>query len=468
MDLLYRLVAEDIAQRIASGVYVPGDRLPSVRSLARDRSVSVATAVAAYQMLADKGHIEARPRSGYYVSARQVIQPIEPNTSAKATPPRLVTGQVMAMALIKAANDPDIVQLGAAVPDPSFLPTQAIGRTLSRVMHTQRVQAAGYMMPPGAQELRRQIARRMSETGSTVAADDIVITTGCQEALSLALRAVTEPGDVVAVESPTFYGLLHVLESLGLEALEIPSHPRDGIALDTLAFALERWPVKACVLSPNYSNPLGSCMPDNAKRALVRLLEKHKIPLIEDDVYGDLGFDQRRPSTCKGLAPHADILYCSSFSKTLAPGLRIGWVAAAGERRERIEYLKYVTSIASPTAPQLAVAELLANGRYERYLREIRGRYASAVARMSDSIMKIFPEGTRISQPQGGFVIWVELPVNTDSFAVARRALRQGVSIAPGPIFSASGKYGNFIRLSSARTWDARLERALLVLAKLV
>ena len=388
--------------------------------------------------------------------------------AGRATSPRLVTGQAMAMALIKAANDPSIVQLGAAVPAPAFLPTQAIGRALAQVMRTQRVQAASYMMPPGAPELRRQIVRRMSEAGSVVSADDVVITTGCQEALGLALRAVTEPGDVVVVESPAFYGLLHVLESLGLEALEIPSHPRNGIALDALAFALERWPVKACVLTPNFSNPLGYCMTDDAKRALIRLLGKHKVPMIEDDVYGDLGFTQRRPSTCKGLAPRADILYCSSFSKSLSPGLRVGWVAATPARRERIEYLKYVTSIASPTAPQLAVAELLANGRYERYLREVRGRYASAVARMSDAVMKVFPEDTRISQPQGGFVLWVELPEGTDSFALARRALRQGVSIAPGPLFSASGKFANFIRLSCARVWDTRLERALLALAKLI
>jgi len=192
------------------------------------------------------------------------------------------------------------------------------------------------------------------------------------------------------------------------------------------------------------------------------------VPLIEDDVYGDLGFNQRRPSTCKGLAPRADILYCSSFSKTLAPGLRTGWVAAEGTRRERIEYLKYVTSIASPTAPQLAVAELLANGRYERYLREVRGRYASAVARMSDAVMKTFPDGTRISQPQGGFVLWIELPESVDSFALAQRALSQGVSIAPGPLFSASGKFRNFIRVSSARVWDNRMERALITLAKLM
>jgi DNA-binding transcriptional MocR family regulator len=467
MDSLYQQLADEIAQLIASGTYVPGERLPGVRAQARTRGVSVATAVTAYQVLADRGHIEARPRSGYYVRERQIIHSIEPDSSTSTVAPRLVSNQAMAMALIKAANDPGIVQLGAAVPDPAFLPTQAIGRALAKVMRVDRSQAAGYMMPPGAPELRRQIAKRMNESGSEVSADSIVITTGCQEALSLALRAVTRPGDVVVVESPTFYGLLHVLESLKLEALEIPSHPRDGIALDALAFALDRWPVKSCVISPNFSNPLGCVMPDENKCTLIRLLDKYQIPLIEDDVYGDLGFNQRRPTTCKGLSPQADILYCGSFSKSLSPGLRVGWIAA-GRHHDRIEYLKYVTSIASPTAPQLAVSELLANGRYERYLREVRGRYASAVARMSDAVMKYFPEGTRVSRPQGGFVLWVELPDGNDSFEMARRALKQGISIAPGPLFSASGKFENYFRLSCARVWDDRLERALIALARLV
>lgn len=468
MSLLYQKVAEEIAQGIAANRYAPGERLPGVRRHAQRRKVSVATVFAAYQALVDRGYLEARPRSGFYVRARQPLQVLEVEPAAKAAPPRLVTGQAMAMALVKASNDPAIVQLGAAVPDPTFLPTEAISRALAQVARARRVETAGYMMPPGALALRRQIARRMSEAGGAVSADDIVITTGCQEALSLALRAVTVPGDIVAVESPAFYGLLHVMESLGLEALEIPAHPRDGVVLDALAFALDRWNVAACVVSPNFSNPLGSCMSDENKRALVRLLHKRRIPLIEDDVYGDLGFAPHRPSTCKGLAPDADILYCSSFSKTLAPGLRIGWIAATGKRRERIEYLKYVTSIASPAVPQLAIAHLLETGRYERYLRQVRGRYASAVARMSDAVMKAFPDTTRISQPQGGFVLWIELPEGVDSFALARRALRKGVSIAPGPLFSASGKFGHFIRVSSARVWDARMERALVELAKLI
>ncbi len=332
MPSLYQQLAHDIEQGIASGTYVAGERLPGVRALARTRGVSVATAVAAYEALSDRGHVEARPRSGYYVRARQALRPIESRPAAKTAAPRLVTGQAMAMAMLKAASDPAIVQLGAAMPDPAFLPTQAIGRVMARVMQVQRSQAAGYMLPAGAPELRRQIAQRMSQGGSVVSADDLVITTGCQEALSLALRAVTQPGDVVAVESPVFYGLLHVLESLGLEALEIPVHHREGLSLDALAFALDRWPVKACVLAPNFGNPLGCGMSDEAKLALVRLLGKHKVPLIEDDIYGDLGFDGRRPATCKSLAPRADILLCSSYSKSLSPGLR----AAPGSCRSPV------------------------------------------------------------------------------------------------------------------------------------
>lgn len=361
------------------------------------------------------------------------------------------------------------MQLGAAVPDATFLPTRAVERALLQAARRHRSRAAAYEFPPGLPELRRQIARRLTQAGCAVSPDEIVITNGCQEALVLALRAVTRPGDVVAIESPTFYGLLQALEALQLEALEIPTDPVEGLSLDALQLALERWPVKVCVATPSFSNPLGYCMPEARKRALLALLGAHGVPLIEDDLYGDLGFAAQRPPPCLSLVQGsgAEVIYCSSFSKTLSPGLRVGWIVP-GRHQGRVEYLKYVLNLATPTVSQLALAELLGGGGYERHLRAVRGDYARAVARMIDAVMRHFPAGTRITQPAGGFVIWVELAPQVDSLKLAKLARAEGISIAPGPIFSATQKYRNFMRLSCACPWDGRIEAALERLTRLL
>lgn len=465
MNHLYENLAEEIVGLIAEGVYRPGDRLPGVRELSNRRDTSVATAVAAYRRLEDDGYIEARPRSGFYVRQRQRNEIAQPGPSAPAAQPCPVTGQQLVLRLVKAANDPRVVQLGAAVPDASFLPTRAIEQALAGAARRHRVHAMNYEFPPGVPELRREIARRMAEGGAIVSPDEVVVTNGCQEALSLALRAVAKPGDVIAIESPTFYGLLQVIESLGLKALEIPTDPQNGISLEALQLALEQWPVRACVVIPNFSNPLGYCMPDDRRRRLVALLAKHGIPLIEDDVYGDLGFSSRRPINCKALDPN--VIYCSSFSKSLSPGLRVGWIAP-GPYLEQVEYLKYVSNLATATPAQFAVAELLQSGRFERHLRQVRRQFAQAVDRMIEAIGRQFPEGTKVTQPQGGFVVWVELAEEIDTFDLARRALAENVSIAPGPIFSPTQKYRNFLRLSCACPWDGRVERALGVLARML
>lgn len=464
MEFLYETLAGELAALIEQGVYRPGERLPGVRALSRRRGVSIATAVSAYQRLEEGGLLEARPRSGFFVRRRPAALPT-PAPSKPSARPQPVTGQALVLSLVQAANDERVVQLGAAVPDPSFLPTRAIELALTQVVRRQRVRSAGYAFPPGAPELRREIARRMAEGGAAVPPEEIVVTDGCQEALSLALRAVTQPGDVVAIESPTFYGLLQVIESLGLKALEIPTDPSAGISLEALQLALEQWPVRACVVIPNYSNPLGYCMSDERKRRLVELLGRHQVPLIEDDVYGDLGFAAGRPTTCKAF--DADVIHCSSFSKTLSPGLRVGWIAP-GRHLERVEYLKFVTNLATSTPAQLAVAHVLQSGRYERYLREVGRQYAQAVERMTEAIGRHFPAGTRVTQPRGGFVLWVELAPAVDTLALCRRALAEGVSIAPGPVFSPTQRYRNFLRLSCACVWDGRVERALATLARLI
>lgn len=467
MSHLYETLAAELAQQIDQETLRSGDRLPGVRTFSRQRNISVATAVATYRRLEADGYIEARARSGFFVRARERLRSREPGITRPRGRPRPVSGQELVLELVKAANDPGVVQLGAAVPDPAFLPTHAVERAICQAARQHRLHTSAYEFPPGLPELRRQLARRMAESGCQVHADDIVVTNGCQEALTLALRAVTTPGDVVAIESPTFYGLLQVIDSLGLEALEIPTHPRDGMAIDALQLALAQWPVKACIVTPNYSNPLGGCMPDDGKRRLVELLARHGVPLIEDDVYGDLGFAQRRPSTCKAFDADDNVFYCASFSKTLSPGVRIGWVVNA-RQRAKIEYLKYVTNLATPTVTQIAVAHLLESGTYERHVRKVRGEYMRAVERMIAAVDRLFPAGTRVTRPLGGFVLWIELAREVDSFELARRLLPLGISVAPGPIFSASQRYRHFIRLSCARKWDDQVERALATIARLV
>ncbi len=467
METRYAHLAATLRDGIHAGLYRTGDRMPGLRALSAQRGVSVATAVMAYRQLEQEGYLEARERSGFYVRLRSTAQAPEPAVSAPALRPAPVSGQEVVLRLVKATYDPHIVQLGAAVPAPEFLPMRAVERSLVAAARLHRARASSYAFPPGDPELRRLIARRMGEIGCPTHPDEILITNGCQEALTLALRAVTEPGDVVAIESPSYYGLLQVIESLGLEALEIPTHPREGLSLEALQLALERWPVKACVAVPNFSNPLGYRMPDANKRRLLELLGQAGVPLIEDDIYGDLGFDAQRPRPCKGLDRKADVLYCASFSKSLSPGLRVGWIVP-GPHLKRVEYLKYVGNLATSSVPQIAVAELLASGQYDRHLRAVRGQYAAAVKRMTEAVIRHFPPDIRITQPEGGFVIWIELPKGVDSMQLARHALAEGVSIAPGPIFSATRKYKNFVRLSCACQWDARIERALATLARLL
>ncbi len=463
---LYERVAKQLAGQIDQGLYRPGDRLPGVRRLARQFEVSISTIVQAQRLLEDDGLIEARPRSGYYVRMPFWTQPEPPGISRPIVRPVPVTGQELVLRLVQTANDPKCVQLGAAVPAPEFLPARAIQRALSAAARADGDRLATYQFPPGSPELRRQIARRMLEAGCRVSPDDIVITSGCQEALILALRAVAKKGDVVAIESPSFYGLLQAIESLGMRALEIPTDPATGISIEALELALDKWPVKACVLTANFSNPLGSIMPSDKKQALVALLASHEIPLIEDDIYGDLGFEGERPQALRAWDETGGVIYCASFSKTLSPGLRVGWILP-GRWQEQIEYLKYVTSLAAPTLSQLAVADFLHHGGYDRHLRQVRSAYARQVILMTRAVSKYFPEGTRVTQPRGGFVIWVELPKTVNALTLCQQALEQGISIAPGTIFSASGKYRNCIRLNCAQPWNDMLDRAVMTLGRM-
>ena len=460
-DFLYQTLATDLAEQIKQGLYRPGDKMPSVRQLAADKGVSVATAVSAYYQLEAMGYIESRPKSGFYVK-RQMADAINtPQATSPKAIPTLVSGQEMVLHLVKSANNPQMVQFGAAVPAQSFLPTHLVTQAIRQAAKNHPAEVNDYQFPPGLPELRQQIARRMVGNGCDITPQDMVITDGCQEALRLALRACAEPGDVIAIESPTFYGLLQVIHSLRMKAIEIPTDPDTGMSIPALKMALDQWPIKACVLVPSFSNPLGLSMPDDAKRQLVELLSKRQIPIIEDDVYGEITHGTRRPKPLKAFDQDDWVIYCSSFSKTLSPGLRVGWVASK-RYYDRLEYFKYASNLATSSIAQLAVTEILQSGKFERYLTRVRPQYAFAIDRMTAAIIELFPQGTKVTRPKGGFVLWVELPFEIDTFELTKRLIPQNVSIAPGHIFTTTENYNHCLRLSCAEDWNRQTEWALL------
>lgn len=464
--LLYERVAGHIAGLIERGTLRPGDRVPSVRSLSRQQGVSVATVVQAYLHLEGHGLIEARPQSGHYVRRPEKPALPEPRPARTSATASRVSVAGLVAKVYGAARDPHIVPFGAAYLSPAVLPTERLNHTLARVARAAGGVGVQYDAPPGCAPLRRQIARRAVEWGCALAADDLVTTVGAMEALSLCLRAVAEPGDTVAIESPAYFGVLQMLESHRVKVLEIPCNPGKGLDLDALEQALAGHRVKACLATPNFSNPLGCRMSDAAKRRLVEMLARREVPLIEDDVYGDLYFEGARPRPAKAFDREGLVMLCASFSKTLAPGYRVGWTAP-GRFRERVEQLKFAQSVASPTLPQLAVAEFIEHGGYDHHLRALRRKLKDQVERVSAAIAEHFPPGTRVSRPAGGFVLWVELPPGTSALELHARALAYGISVAPGPIFSARERFSNCVRISCGFPWSDLLGHAVRTLGRI-
>jgi DNA-binding transcriptional MocR family regulator len=462
---LYENLATQLKDAIRQGTYPPGARVPSVRRLSERHGVSQATVVSAYRLLESHGWLEARPQSGFF--ARQPeSSPPPARTSAANDGPCAVNVTELAVRLSRNTQRKDLISLGAAVPHADFLPLKDLRASLNRCLRGVDDVGSRYSFPPGEEALRLRIARRAAECGCHFGPDDIVVTDGCQEALNLALRAVAKAGDIVAIETPAFFGTLQAIESLGMQALEIPSDPDSGLGLDALTLALDRWPVKAVVTVSNFSNPTGSLIPDAHKAKLVKMLAARAIPLIEDDIYGDLAHGRERPRAAKAYDRDGNVLLCSSFSKTIAPGYRVGWMAP-GRWRKQVEHLKYVGTMANATLTQLAIADYLADSRYERHLVRVRRAYADNLARVQSAIARYFPAGTRTSRPTGGFVLWVELPEGRDSMALYERALAAGISFTPGRLFSPQDKYGNCMRLAAALPWDARVDAALAELGRL-
>jgi DNA-binding transcriptional MocR family regulator len=463
---LYERFAKELEEQIEAGTFPEGGRIPALRESADDHGLSLSTVLQAYRLLETRGVIEARPQSGYYVKFRSKGRALEADPSPERELPMDVSIDELSMQLFRDTKDPDFAKFGAASPAPELLPMQRLDRIVGELAREGAFDRDNSFELEGCEELRVPIAQRAFGCGCSFGPDEVVVTAGCTEALTLAIQAVCSPGDLVAIESPTYFGILLILEALHLKALEIPTNPDSGLSLDALEFALENHPVRAVVAMTNFSNPLGSCMPDASKRALIDLLTKKGVPLIENDIYGELYFGERRPSVAKAYDGEGNVLLCSSFSKDISPGYRLGWLAP-GRYLKEVKKLKLAVGSATSILPQLTIARYLESGGYDLHLRKIRRAYAQKVAQMTGAIEECFPEGTRIARPQGGYLLWVRLPGGLDSMTLYREAVKSRITIAPGSIFSASHKHRDYVRLSAA-TWSERMENDLARLGRIV
>ena len=464
---LYQQLAEQTAKLIADGTLRVGDRLPSVRQACRNHGISPITVTQAYALLESRGLIEARPKSGYFVRPRLGQRLPEPAMSQPLGGSTELQVSDFIFQILDSVRDPAVVPLGSSFPSPYLFPLAKLGRFLASAARRFDPLATVTDLPPGNEELRRQLALRYLTQGATVSPQEIVITSGAMEGLNLCLQAVTQPGDLIAVEAPTFYAGLQASERLGLKVIEIPSHPREGVSLTALAEALARHPVKACLFMLNFANPTGSLVSDENRKALLALLYRHQVPLIEDDVYTELYFGRQAPLCSKAADPDGLIMHVSSFSKCLTPGYRLGWVAA-GRYARQIQRLKLSTSLATTGPVQIALADYLKHGAYDKHLRQLRLQLTAQEAALVAAIERHFPAGTRLARPQGGYFLWLELPPGVDSLLLHQQALARGISIAPGPIFSAKREFANYLRLNFGHPDSERQQQAMAILGELI
>ncbi len=466
----YEALAAELTASIRGGVLRPGDRLPSVRQVRSSRSLSASTVFQAYYLMEARGLIRARERSGYFVAdtaAPKALppEPDTPSTPGEAAVPLAVSEHVFE--ILQATMVRDVVPLGSAFPSPLLFPLQRLGRVMAATVQKLDPWSTVDDLTPGHARLRRQIALRYLADGIHVNTDEIVITSGALDGLNLCLTVATRPGDAVLIESPCFYAALQALERLGLEAIEVPTHPCEGMELQALERAILRHRPKACWLMTNFQNPLGGSMPEAKKQALVALLTRHGVALIEDDVYGELYFGDKRPLPAKAFDTEGLVMHCSSFSKCLAPGYRIGW-AMPGRFTQQVARMKLNTTLAASAPAQAGLASYLEKGGYDKHLRRLRQTLAEQQALMMQAIARHFPAGTRVTRPAGGYFLWVVLPPQVKALDIHRQALAQRISVAPGPIFSAQRGFGHCLRLNYGHAWDARTEAAVATLGRLV
>lgn len=464
----YALLADQLEFQILDGTFRAGDKLPSIRNLHSQTGLSISTVYQSFIELEKRGMVEPREKSGYFVKPLlRDLLPAPKSQGARPAPQKININN-LAFALIEAMGNPRILQLGGALISKELLPLKELGAIIKRAPASKLKDVfSSYEHYQGDDELRRQIVQRMAAIRIDVVPDAMVITSGCMDAVSLSLQAVTKPGDTVLVESPSFPWILQLMEDMDLHALEIPTHPRTGIDIHAMRHAVEKHPVKACVMIPNFNNPLGFMMPEEEKKAIVSYLADREIPIIEDDIYGELYFTPSRPMPLKFYDRKGMVLYCASFSKSLAPGLRIGW-ALPGRYLDDFKRLKLNRAISDTGLTQWALARFLKDGKFERHLRKLRTHLKNQVGNTALAVARYFPADTNISAPRGGLTLWVQLNGKVDSLQVFRKAIGHNIAVMPGAMCASGNTFNNCIRISCGMPYTDAVDQGLKTLAQIV
>lgn len=466
-NYLYLQFADRIEKQIKSGLFNVGDKLPSIREVCAETGYSMSTVSKAYYEMESRSLIESRPQSGYYVSNISSRTIAEPSPSSPIISSANIEREDLIDLVYGSMMDKNVTMLSLGFPSNELLPITKLNKGMIQAVRQSPNSGTCYDEVQGNLNLRKEIARWSFTWGGTLTEDDVITTSGCIGAISHCLMTLTKPGDTIITESPVYFGILQLAKSLGLYIMELPTNMTTGIELDALKKALATKKITLCLLISNFSNPSGSMMPVEHKKEVVRLMEHYNIPLIEDDIYGDMYFGTSRPTNCKTYDESGIVLCCNSVSKSLAPGYRVGWVSP-GKFKKEILHTKLYHTVSSTTITHEVVADFLKNGRYENHLRKIRQILHHNSINYINTILESFPPGTKVSQPQGGFFLWLELDKKIDTAVFYHLAMKHNISIAPGRIFSFQDQFSNCMRLSFGLPWSNELRQSIQTLGMLV
>jgi DNA-binding transcriptional MocR family regulator len=458
----YEELASAIEELIENRSLLPGEKIPSVRAMREKTGASFSTILQAFALLENRGLVEARPQSGFYVRPRP-RERASLGARAGVAPggaPKKKIDEFIAESFSRSMNDRNVVQLAELSPSRELLPTKQMLSILARMCREGDGEILLFESPQGAAELRRQIAKRNLYSIGPVSPEEIITTSGGYESWNLCLRATAKPGDAVLVTSPTYFGLFDIVEGLAMKPVEIPPHPTQGVCLESFERALGQERVGACLILPGFESPFGTLMPPETRRRVVELAAAAEVPIIEENVYADLYFGPKPLPPLKSFDETGNVLYCSSFSKTISPGFRLGWIAP-GRFRQDLLRVRFLSTISAASLVQKSIATFLAAGGYDRHLRFMRRTLKAQADAYARVIRRAFPEGTRVVTPSGGHAMWIGLPAGTDSLALYRRALDEDIVIGPGPLFSNAWQYHDWVRISFALPCNAKVQRAL-------